>query len=95
MHFCELFSQRKAGIPLSKNESDALRASISEKLCILNSLAKSLFSYEKQSTAIYATARLWDDGVIQPTETRDVLGMALSMPREKKNTPSNFGIFRM
>ncbi|EIM89529.1 carboxyl transferase [Stereum hirsutum FP-91666 SS1] len=34
---------------------------------------------EEQSTALYATARLWDDGIIKPTETRDVLGLALGV----------------
>lgn len=34
---------------------------------------------EAQSTALYSTARLWDDGIIQPTETRDVVGLALAL----------------
>ncbi|KAH0839814.1 hypothetical protein J3R83DRAFT_760 [Lanmaoa asiatica] len=34
---------------------------------------------EAQSTALYSTARLWDDGIIQPTETRDVVGLALGL----------------
>lgn len=34
---------------------------------------------EEQSTAMYSTARLWDDGIIKPTDTRDVVGLALGL----------------
>ncbi|KIL70277.1 hypothetical protein M378DRAFT_68009 [Amanita muscaria Koide BX008] len=62
---------------------------------------------EGQSTALYATARLWDDGIIKPTDTRDVLGLALGViSREpEKETINNsttwdgnnkgYGVFRM
>ena len=52
--------------------------------------------YESQGHPYYASARLWDDGVIDPTETRQVLSLALSaaMNRPRDNeTP--FGVFRM
>ena len=39
--------------------------------------------YERQGHPYYATARLWDDGVIDPRDTRDVLGLALSAPRRR------------
>ena len=39
--------------------------------------------YEHQGHPYYATARLWDDGVIDPRDTRDVLGLALSALRER------------
>ncbi|GGR66638.1 acetyl-CoA carboxylase subunit beta [Streptomyces humidus] len=56
--------------------------------------------YERQGNAYYATARLWDDGVIEPQETRQVLGLALTacanapVPRGDDTTPG-FGVFRM
>ena len=51
---------------------------------------------EHESTALYATGRIWDDGIIDPRETRTVLGIALSAvhTNEVKGT-SSFGVFRM
>ncbi|MGH3934674.1 MAG: carboxyl transferase domain-containing protein [Pseudonocardiaceae bacterium] len=51
--------------------------------------------YEQQSHAYYSTARLWDDGVIDPADTRMVLGLALSACANAPLAPSRFGIFRM
>jgi 3-methylcrotonyl-CoA carboxylase beta subunit len=50
--------------------------------------------YERQGHPYYASARLWDDGIIDPADTRRVLGLALSA---SLNAPieSNFGVFRM
>ena len=54
-----------------------------------------LAKYESEGNPYYSTARLWDDGVIDPADTREVLGLALSVtlnaPREEKG----FGVFRM
>ena len=51
---------------------------------------------EAESTALYATGRVWDDGIIDPRDTRTVLGIALSVVHnaEVKGT-SSFGVFRM
>ncbi|MFJ4136320.1 hypothetical protein, partial [Pseudomonas cyclaminis] len=43
----------------------------------------------------YATARLWDDGVIDPTETRQVLGLALTACANAPLGDPQFGVFRM
>jgi len=52
--------------------------------------------YEKQGNALYATARLWDDGVIDPAETRAVLGQALAAGlNAPPPEPTRFGVFRM
>jgi 3-methylcrotonyl-CoA carboxylase beta subunit len=51
--------------------------------------------YERQSSAYYATARLWDDGVIDPRDTRRVLGLALSAGENAPIEDTSFGIFRM
>jgi 3-methylcrotonyl-CoA carboxylase beta subunit len=64
---------------------------------------------EAQSTALYSTARLWDDGIIKPTDTRDVVGLGLALAAGKRSAAANhltasstwdgtgrgFGVFRM
>ncbi|EDP60628.1 carboxyl transferase domain-containing protein [Vibrio sp. AND4] len=51
--------------------------------------------YESQGHPYYASARLWDDGIIDPKETRHVLTLALKAARTAPIPDSNFGIFRM
>lgn len=51
--------------------------------------------YQTQSHAYYASARLWDDGIIDPAKTRDVVGIALSAALNAPIPDSKFGIFRM
>lgn len=51
--------------------------------------------YETQGHPYYATARLWDDGVIDPVETRTVLGLALSTACRVPLEETTFGVFRM
>lgn len=51
--------------------------------------------YEEQGNAYYATARLWDDGVIDPMETRQVLGLALTACANAPLGDPQFGVFRM
>ena len=51
--------------------------------------------YEAEGSPYYASARLWDDGVIEPTQTRDVLGLALSATLNAPIPPTRFGVFRM
>ena len=52
--------------------------------------------YEEQGNAYYATARLWDDGIIDPADTRAVIGQALAIGMNAPSpAPSRFGIFRM
>ena len=51
--------------------------------------------YETQGHPYYASARLWDDGVIDPAETRMVLGLGLSAALNAPIEPTEFGIFRM
>ncbi|KAG6884759.1 hypothetical protein C0993_008456 [Termitomyces sp. T159_Od127] len=46
---------------------------------------------ENQSTALYSTARLWDDGIIKPTDTRDVVGLALALAAREHPSASGFG----
>jgi 3-methylcrotonyl-CoA carboxylase beta subunit len=51
--------------------------------------------YEVQGHPYYATARLWDDGIIDPADTRRVLGMSLSASLNAPIEPTRFGVFRM
>lgn len=51
--------------------------------------------YEDEGNPYYATARLWDDGVIDPAQTRDVLGLAISASLNAPIPETQFGVFRM
>ncbi|WP_131782285.1 carboxyl transferase domain-containing protein [Legionella gresilensis] len=51
--------------------------------------------YEKQGNPYHASARLWDDGVIAPEDTRRVLGLSLSATLNAPLKPTRFGVFRM
>lgn len=51
--------------------------------------------FEEQSAALYASSRLWDDGVINPCDTRDVLGLSLSASLNAPIEETRFGVFRM
>ncbi len=51
--------------------------------------------YEDQGHPYYATARLWDDGVIDPAQTRRTLGLSLSAALNAPMAPTRFGVFRM
>ncbi len=54
-----------------------------------------LEKYARESSAYYSTARLWDDGVIDPAQTRDILGLALAASLRSPVAESRFGLFRM
>jgi len=71
-----------AGKSWSKEEEDAFKTPIRDQ-------------YERQGHPYYATARLWDDGVIDPADTRRVLGLALSASLNAPVEPGRFGVFRM
>jgi 3-methylcrotonyl-CoA carboxylase beta subunit len=51
--------------------------------------------YEREGHPYYASARLWDDGVIDPVDTRRVLGLAISAAQNRAAEPTRFGVFRM
>lgn len=54
-----------------------------------------LASYEEEGNPYYSTARLWDDGVIDPVDTRMVLALGLSAALNTEIPPTTFGVFRM
>ena len=53
-----------------------------------------LTKYATESSAYYATARLWDDGIIDPRQTRALLARGLAASAQVQDTSSNFGVFR-
>ena len=72
----------RAGQPFSDEEEARIKQPI-------------VAQYEQQAHAYYSSARLWDDGVIDPAQTRDVLGLALSASLNAPIEPTQFGVFRM
>ena len=54
-----------------------------------------LEKYEREGSAYYSSARLWDDGVIDPLDTRRVLGIGLTAARYAEPKTTHFGVFRM
>ena len=51
--------------------------------------------YNHEGNAYYSTARLWDDGIIDPVDTRSVLGMGISAAMNAPQKDTRFGVFRM
>ncbi len=51
--------------------------------------------FDEQSTPYYATARLWDDGIIEPHQTRDVIGFCLALAAREIELPPNRPVYRM
>jgi 3-methylcrotonyl-CoA carboxylase beta subunit len=66
----------------SPEEAEAFKAPIRQR-------------YEDEGNPYYATARLWDDGIIDPAQTRDVLGLAISAALNAPIAETRFGVFRM
>jgi acetyl-CoA carboxylase carboxyltransferase component len=58
-------------------------------------VAPILASYEAEGSPYYSTARLWDDGVIDPVDTRTVLALGLSAALNAQIPATPFGVFRM
>jgi 3-methylcrotonyl-CoA carboxylase beta subunit len=73
---------QRGGSILSDAEEERLKAPIREQ-------------FERQGHPYYASARLWDDGVIDPLDTRRVLGLALALTKTQDLSSTRFGVFRM
>jgi 3-methylcrotonyl-CoA carboxylase beta subunit len=72
----------KSGSVWSQAEEDAYKSPL-------------LAQYAQQSSAYYATARLWDDGIIDPVTTRETLALALDIAAGAPAEKTRFGVFRM
>ena len=57
--------------------------------------AKIMARFDAASTATFATSRVWDDGIVEPTETREALALALAVAGNVPIAPSRYGTFRM
>ena len=51
--------------------------------------------FEKESTAYYSSSRIWDDGILDPARTRDILGLAFTVTLNQKMGNTKYGVFRM
>ena len=56
---------------------------------------KILQNFEAESSALYSTSRIWDDGIIDPVDTRKVLAMGISMSLNKPFPEPKTGVYRM
>jgi 3-methylcrotonyl-CoA carboxylase beta subunit/propionyl-CoA carboxylase len=74
--------RQRQGKPMSEKEVEELRAPI-------------LARYEEEGSPYYSSARLWDDGVIAPADTRAVLGLGISAALNAPIPEARFGVFRM
>jgi acetyl-CoA carboxylase carboxyltransferase component len=72
----------REGKTLDAAEEAAIRDPILEK-------------YDREGSPYYSTARLWDDGVLDPAKTREALALALSAAYNAPIPPAKFGVFRM
>lgn len=73
---------KAGGRQFTDEERELLRLSILKK-------------YEEEGSAYYSTARLWDDGIIDPADTRKIIGLGIAISQNKAYEKTQFGIFRM
>jgi len=73
---------RAKGKKMTQSEINALKKPILEK-------------YEREGSAYYSTSRLWDDGIIDPVDTRKILALGISSSLNHKFPEQKFGVFRM
>lgn len=57
--------------------------------------AKVVEGYEREGNSYYSTARLWDDGIIDPADTRKVIGLSISASMNRDPQETKYGVFRM
>ena len=88
--------EQAAGVLTTVKEAQLARKGIKMSEKEINDMKEPILAkYEKEGSAYYSTARLWDDGVIDPRDTRDVLTMALSSTINRTWQETKNGIFRM
>lgn len=74
--------QKNGDAPLGADEEARIKDPILEK-------------FERESSPYYSSSRLWDDGVIDPADTRRVLGLSLRVAAKDSAPATSFGVFRM
>ncbi len=70
------------GKTLSTEDADKTRLEILEK-------------YESEGSCYFSTARLWDDGIIDPVDTRKIIGLAIAISQNREYETTKYGVFRM
>ncbi|CAL4998811.1 unnamed protein product [Urochloa decumbens] len=75
-------NKKRQGVEWSKDEEEAFKAKVAE-------------AYDREGSPYYATARLWDDGIIDPADTRRVLSLCLSAAAKPVPEDTKYGVFRM
>ncbi|CAH8274402.1 unnamed protein product [Arabidopsis lyrata] len=78
----ERATKKRQGIKWTEEEEEAFKK-------------KTVDAYEREANPYFSTARLWDDGVIDPCDTRKVLGLCLSAASNRPLEDTRFGVFRM
>lgn len=74
--------KRKAGIEMTEEEINKIKEPL-------------LKQFENESSPYYSTARLWDDGIIDPTDTRWIIATCLKAASNSPQKDTKFGVFRM
>ncbi|KAH9603894.1 hypothetical protein KSS87_017978 [Heliosperma pusillum] len=75
-------NKKRRGVEWMADEEDKFKAKVEE-------------AYEKEGSPYYSTARLWDDGIIDPADTRKILGLCISASHNQPSEDTKFGVFRM
>ncbi|EOX98274.1 3-methylcrotonyl-CoA carboxylase [Theobroma cacao] len=75
-------NKKRQGIQWTKEEEEKFKAKVVE-------------AYEREGNPYYSTARLWDDGIIDPADTRKILGLSISASKNHPLEDTKYGVFRM
>ncbi|XP_015062592.1 methylcrotonoyl-CoA carboxylase beta chain, mitochondrial [Solanum pennellii] len=75
-------TKRKRGIQWTKEEEEKFKAKVAE-------------AYDREGSPYYATSRLWDDGIIDPADTRRILSLCISATLNRGPEATKYGVFRM
>jgi 3-methylcrotonyl-CoA carboxylase beta subunit len=79
-------------VKLRQLEREGLTLSAAEIAAIRDPV---LADYRRQASAYYATSELWDDGILDPIDTRNALGMAISVALNAPISDPYYGVFRL
>ncbi|GAB2272584.1 hypothetical protein Dimus_007406 [Dionaea muscipula] len=75
-------NKKRQGIEWAAEEEEAFKEKVVD-------------AYDKEGSPYYSTARLWDDGVIDPADTRKILGLCISASMNSTPQETKYGVFRM
>lgn len=78
----ETANKKKQGIQWTEEEQENFKSKITE-------------AYEREGNCYYSTARLWDDGIIDPADTRKIIGFCISASLNRPLEDTKYGVFRM